>query len=414
MAKFTVGIFDPRSIQVLNLTLGSIFSKQRLTRLWAVVKRKFGSVHNFLDRSMETGVEAAGREAESWQGSSTWPRRRGFPAAPPPTCSTIPTWCAPSCASGSRPRRGSSAISVRIRRAGCSATASSTRSRSCRRAAGGSRSRSATRSTARFSWGSARSATRSGANLVVIPDRPDNHGIKNALVDGFIFGRAGHLSEIEPARLRRLPFAVVDFDPGPNISSVRVDARAGAYAAAKHLTGLGHRRFGIVSFMRSSTPARLHPAGVPRPPEAAGMPTDQEKYRGYAEALAEAGIEIADIPDGPGRSMGRRTPPRMILDAAPDATAILSMGVQQGISVVERGAPAREVGPARSFRRRLQRHPGRHALRPAAHHRRRHVHPEGARRGPAWSLPADRRATRSSRRSSSCAARPGRRPRAEN
>ena len=26
------------------------------------------------------------------------------------------------------------------------------------------------------------------------------------------------------------------------------------------------------------------------------MPTDQEKYRGYGEALAEAGIEIADIP----------------------------------------------------------------------------------------------------------------------
>lgn len=135
-----------------------------------------------------------------------------------------------------------------------------------------------------------------GANLVVIPDRPDNHGIKNALVDGFIFGRAGHLSEIEPARLRRLPFAVVDFDPGPSISSVRVDARAGAYTAAKHLTGLGHRRFGIISFMRSSTPAQLHPAGVPRLPEAAGMPTDQEKYRGYAEALAESGIEITDIP----------------------------------------------------------------------------------------------------------------------
>lgn len=172
-----------------------------------------------------------------------------------------------------------------------------------------------------------------GANLVIIPDRPDNHGIKNALVDGFIFGRAGHLSEIEPARLRRLPFAVVDFDPGPNISSVRVDARAGAYAAARHLTGLDHRRFGIISFMRSSTPAHLYPAGAPRPAEAAGMPTDQEKYRGYAEALAEAGIEIADIP------MVQADPwdtaaAAMILDAAPEATAILSMGVQQGISVV--------------------------------------------------------------------------------
>ena len=173
-----------------------------------------------------------------------------------------------------------------------------------------------------------------GANLVIIPDRPDNHGIKNALVDGFIFGRAEHLHEFEPARLRRLPFAVVDFDPGPNISSVRVDARAGSYAAAKHLLNLGHRRFGILSFMRSSTPARLYPAGGQRSSEAAGMPTDQEKYRGYAEALAEAGIEINNIPMVQADPWDRTAAP-MMLDAAPEATAILSMGVQQAIALIE-------------------------------------------------------------------------------
>jgi hypothetical protein len=36
-------------------------------------------------------------------------------------------------------------------------------------------------------------------------------------VDGFIFGRVEHLVEVELARLRRLSFAVVDFDPGPSI-----------------------------------------------------------------------------------------------------------------------------------------------------------------------------------------------------
>src|SRR5258707_1672925 len=173
-----------------------------------------------------------------------------------------------------------------------------------------------------------------GANLVIVPARTGNGGIKTALVDGFIFGRVEHLAEVEPARLRRLPFAVVDFDPGPNISSVRVDARAGCYAAAKHLIERGHRRFGVLSFLRTTGPARLHPAGQTRRPEAAGIPTDEEKLRGYADALAEAGLNIDDVP------MVQADPwdpdaALMLLDAAPEATAILSMSVMQGIAVLD-------------------------------------------------------------------------------
>src|SRR5262245_50183265 len=125
-----------------------------------------------------------------------------------------------------------------------------------------------------------------GANLVIVSGRTGRGGIKTALVDGFIFGRVEHLAEVETARLRRLPFAVVDFDPGPTVSSVRVDARAGCYTAAKHLIEHGHRRFGILSFLRSSGPARVHTPGQHRSPEAAGLPTDQEKFRGYADALS--------------------------------------------------------------------------------------------------------------------------------
>ena len=173
-----------------------------------------------------------------------------------------------------------------------------------------------------------------GANLVIISDKAENHGIKNALVDGFIFWRVEHINEIESARLRRLPFALVDFDPGPNISAVRVDAHAGCYAAAKHLTDLGHRRFAILSFMRSLGPARLHPPGGQRAPEAAGMSTDQEKYRGYRDALAEVGIDINDVPMVQADPWARDAA-GMLLDVAPDATAILSMAVMQGIAVLE-------------------------------------------------------------------------------
>jgi DNA-binding LacI/PurR family transcriptional regulator len=172
-----------------------------------------------------------------------------------------------------------------------------------------------------------------GANLVIVPDRIGNAGIKTALVDGFIFGRVEHLAQVEPVQLRRLPFAVVDFDPGPSMSSVRVDARAGCYAAAKHLIELGHRRFGVLSFLRTSGPARVYPAGHDRSPEAAGMPTDQEKLHGYADALSEVGIDINDVP------MVQANPwdadaARMMLNTAPKATAILSMSVMQGIAVI--------------------------------------------------------------------------------
>jgi DNA-binding LacI/PurR family transcriptional regulator len=185
-----------------------------------------------------------------------------------------------------------------------------------------------------FLLGVAEACDEVGANLLIVPDRTGNQGIRNALVDGFIFGRVEHLNEIEPARLRRLPFAVVDFDPGPGISSVSVDARAGSYAAAKHLIDLGHRRFGILSFLRSRSPARVYPAGEPRGPEAAGMPTDQEKYRGYRDAFAEAGIDINDVPMVQADPWDRDAA-RMLLDVAPEATAILSMAVMQGISVLE-------------------------------------------------------------------------------
>jgi DNA-binding LacI/PurR family transcriptional regulator len=160
-----------------------------------------------------------------------------------------------------------------------------------------------------------------GANLVLVPDGRGNLGVKTALVDGFIFGRIEHLAEIEQARLRRLPFAVVDFDPGPNISSVRVDARAGCYAAAKHLIDQGHRCFGILSFLRTSGAARVHLAGQPRGPEA-------------ADALSEAGLNIDDVPMVQADPWDRDAA-RMMLDAAPDATAILSMSVMQGIAVIE-------------------------------------------------------------------------------
>lgn len=173
-----------------------------------------------------------------------------------------------------------------------------------------------------------------GANLVIVPDRPGSTGVKDALVDGFIFGRVEHMQQIEAARLRRLPYTVVDFDPGSGINAVWVDTRAGSRAAAQHLLDLGHRRFAILSFLRQRLPPRFFPGGEARDLSAAGHVPDQGKYLGYADAFAAAGIDIASFP------MVQADPwdegaAGMLLDAAPEATAILSMSVMQGISVIE-------------------------------------------------------------------------------
>lgn len=179
-----------------------------------------------------------------------------------------------------------------------------------------------------------------GTDLVVSSGRLDGSGGTKALVDGMIFLRVEHLAEVEPARLRRMPVVVMDFDAGPEVSSVHVDARGGARAAARHLLDLGHRRFAIMSFLRDPGAARIFPLGAARPPEAAGTVVDQEKYLGYADALAEAGLDITAIPmvqaeAGDSRAAG------LLLDSAPAATAILSMSVMQGIALI---AEARRRG----------------------------------------------------------------------
>lgn len=184
-----------------------------------------------------------------------------------------------------------------------------------------------------FLMGVAEACDEVGASVVLIPDKAGSGGIGAALVDGLIFGRISQLAETEPARLRRLPFVVVDVDGGPGIASVRVDARHGAYLSARHLLDLGHRNFAIMSFRRDHGSPQFHPPGAPRSVEATGMETDWEKYLGYGDALAEAGIDIASVPMLQADPWETKAA-ALLLDTAPYATAILSMSVMQAIAVI--------------------------------------------------------------------------------
>lgn len=72
--------------------------------------------------------------------------------------------------------------------------------------------------------------------------------------------------------------------------------RSGCRDAARHLLTLGYPRFAILSFLRDLGPALFHPPRPGRGPGVAGMPLDQQKLLGYADALSASGIEIDDVP----------------------------------------------------------------------------------------------------------------------
>lgn len=188
----------------------------------------------------------------------------------------------------------------------------------------------------RFMIGVAEACDEHGASLTLVSGVADDktHGIRNALVDGFILSRPHDSELIESLASRKLPFVVIDVDGDEKVNSVNIDARSGCRAITEHLLDLGHRRFAIMSFLRDLGPAIIHPPGRGRGLGVAGMALDQQKLLGYADALSEAGIDVDEIPVVQAHPWDRSAA-ALILDAAPDATAILSMADLQAILVIE-------------------------------------------------------------------------------
>ena len=158
---------------------------------------------------------------------------------------------------------------------------------------------------------------------------------RNALVDAFILG---HVEEVElvSARPRRAPFVLIDMEAGPQVHTVSVDGRNGARQAAEHLLSLGHRRFAIASVLRRPADPIWHPPGESDRRLAGAFPLDIEKLRGYADALASAGVSIADAPIvefslvSPYVEAGAHT----LLDRCPEATAVLAMSDRQAVAIL--------------------------------------------------------------------------------
>jgi DNA-binding LacI/PurR family transcriptional regulator len=112
---------------------------------------------------------------------------------------------------------------------------------------------------------------------------------------------------------RGLPMVSVDHYPTPNTPSVNVDDRAGARAAARHLVDLGHTRIGLLTLRGAyATEGDLGQNWSSR-----------ERFLGWREVLAEAGIEpiVQAAQFRPRESV--ETSARELLDRPDRPTAVL-------------------------------------------------------------------------------------------
>jgi DNA-binding LacI/PurR family transcriptional regulator len=176
-----------------------------------------------------------------------------------------------------------------------------------------------------------------GASLVIVSGSRDRKewAIRNALVDGFVLGNVDEI-EMVRARHRRVPFVLMDMEGGSDVNSVCIDGYDGARQQAEHLLALGHRRFAIFAVQRHPANAVFHAPGRKGTELQGGYPLDLQKLRGYADTLAAAGISIHDVPmvEGFPPSPYAEAGARLLLDRAPEATAVLCMADKNAIAVL--------------------------------------------------------------------------------
>jgi DNA-binding LacI/PurR family transcriptional regulator len=184
-----------------------------------------------------------------------------------------------------------------------------------------------------------------GAGMALISAYADDEtpawSIGSAVVDGFVvFCLAAGDRLLEATRRRGLPFVVIDLDPGPGISSIGIDDRAGAAAAARHLLALGHRRFGILS-LEILDDGRFGPVDALRR-RAVGYGGTRERLAGYDAAFAGAGIPFDDVPimEVFNNRDAARAATAELLAVDPGITAILAMSDVLALGALDHAAAA--------------------------------------------------------------------------
>jgi DNA-binding LacI/PurR family transcriptional regulator len=168
-------------------------------------------------------------------------------------------------------------------------------------------------------------------NLLIIPTgaTEGDHRIgkiSGAAVDGIIvYSPPDGDARLEAVLRRNEPVVVVEGARTPKRAAwVGLDDRAAGHTVATHLLGLGHRRFGLITYPRGLQPRTgiLDPADI----HGGEFRTPRERISGVVDALAETPSTQLTVFECPQvtRELGARAG-AALLDARPDISAIICL-----------------------------------------------------------------------------------------
>jgi len=142
-----------------------------------------------------------------------------------------------------------------------------------------------------FLRGVADEMSAAGMAMLLLPADADRDGalVRSAIVDAFIISSIWEDDPVVQAvRSRRLPFVSSGSPRLAGVPYVGIDNASAAALAADHLTGLGHRRIGIVAL----------PEDMPVEPVDRVVRVRRgfaQRVVGFLERAAEAGVEPQDV-----------------------------------------------------------------------------------------------------------------------
>jgi DNA-binding LacI/PurR family transcriptional regulator len=153
---------------------------------------------------------------------------------------------------------------------------------------------------------------------------------RDVAIDGALVYSCRPESDAREWLLRRdLPVVFVDQEPVAGITSINVDDRGGARAAARHVVDLGHRRVGLLMVALDG------PGGLVADPRAdvRGHP-QRERLLGWLDVLDEAGIEPTVVLAGDNTDGEADGAAALLLDADDRPTAVLCFSDVLALGVV--------------------------------------------------------------------------------
>jgi DNA-binding LacI/PurR family transcriptional regulator len=169
---------------------------------------------------------------------------------------------------------------------------------------------------------------RNGLALTLLPSgrAGDMVPARDVAMDGAIaYSCRPGVDGVDWLRRRRLPLVFVDQVPEPGYTSINVDDRAAAAAAARHLLDLGHRRFALVTVGREEDG---------RQPGPSDYLVSRERLRGWLEVLEPAGIEpvVRRCPEDTQEAVAEAVRP--LLSGPQRPTAVLCFSDALAVGVV--------------------------------------------------------------------------------